>query len=60
MDHYVFTECDTHLYVNYKLLAYPITTELFLKDGYDFTTCNNVRDVLYLSLIHISEPTRLA
>ena len=47
MDHYVFTECDTHLYVNYKLLAYPITTELFLKDGYDFTTCNNVRDVLY-------------
>ena len=27
------------------LLEYPLTTELFLKDGYDFTACNNARDI---------------
>ena len=29
------------------LLECPITTKLFLKNGYDFNACNNVRDILY-------------
>ena len=29
------------------LLEYPITTALFKKDGYDFTSCNSVTDILY-------------
>ena len=51
MDHYVFTECDTQISVSYKLLAYPVTAELFLKDGYDFTTCNTVRDMFCIILM---------
>ena len=27
-------------------LECPFTTELFLENGYDFTTCNNVRNIL--------------
>ena len=29
------------------LLEYPITTELFQKNGYDLNAYNNVRDILY-------------
>ena len=36
------------LSVNQILLECPITTELFLKDGYHSTACNNVRDILYM------------
>ena len=33
--------------VYHVLLECPITTTLFKKDGYDFTPCNSVIDILY-------------
>ena len=39
--------CKNILSVKHILLECPIITELFQKNGYDFNTCNNVRDILY-------------
>ena len=39
--------CKNILSVKYILLEYPITTELFQKNGYDLNAYNNVRDILY-------------
>ena len=39
--------CTNPISVNHILLECPITTELFRKDGNDFTACNNVRDILH-------------
>ena len=39
--------CTNTLSVNYILPECPITIELFQKNGYDFSACNNVGYVLY-------------
>ena len=39
--------CKNVLSVNHILLECPVTTELFHKNGYDFNTYSNVRDILY-------------
>ena len=40
--------CTNALSANRTVLECPTTTELFLKDGYDITACENV-DLLYNS-----------
>ena len=47
----MYSQNVTRICVSYKLLAYPVTAELFLKDGYDFTTCNTVRDMFCIILM---------
>ena len=39
--------CTNPLSVYHILLECPITAALFKKDGYDFTACKNVTDILY-------------
>ena len=39
--------CKSIPSVKHILPEYPVTTELFQKNGYDFNACNNVRDILY-------------
>ena len=39
--------CKNVLSVKHILLECPITIDLFQKNGYGFTDCNNVRDILY-------------
>ena len=38
---------STYYSVYHILLECPITTALFKKDGYDFTSCNSVIDIVY-------------
>ena len=46
--------CKNILSVKHVLLESPITRDLFQKNGYDFSDCNNVRDILYNTDIIIS------
>ena len=39
--------CKNILSVKHVLLECPITIDLFQKNGYDFSDCNKVRDILY-------------
>ena len=39
--------CNNILSVKHIPLESLITTELFQKTGYDFSACNNVRDISY-------------
>ena len=43
--------CTNPLLVHHILLECPITTALFNKDGYDFTSCNSVTDVCNTDVI---------
>ena len=45
--------CKNILSVKHILLECPITTELFLKNGYDFNACNNVRDFCIILILSI-------
>ena len=47
--------CKNILSVKHILLESPITTDFFSqKNGYDFSDCSNVRDILYNADIIIS------
>ena len=43
--------CKNILSVKHILLECPITTKLFQKNGYDFIAGNNVRDILYNTIV---------
>ena len=46
--------CKNILSVKHILLEGPITTELFQKNGYDLNAYNNVRDILYNTVVIIN------
>ena len=46
--------CKNSLSVKHILSECPATIDLFQKNGYDFSDCNNIRDILYNTDITIS------